>query len=323
MKDLILITAYCPDFKKIKMLQSLLINLSNFRDDYDIMITSHSKLDSTTQEYCDYYFYNKNNNLLTDFEYLQNGFFIPYNNYKIWSTYILGVNTLLAIYDLMIPSLKVAKTLGYNKIHYLEYDTELTSVDELKQNSKDLEYNDYVIYQGKNTHKLVGAFMSFNIYNIIDEWENYSENKWKNLFKSIYPKVPEDITFNLISKQRKVIIKNFDELYKNGIKTCLIQGTKLNWCFPFFDHEDYMVKFLCRNQNEDVFNMSVIVNNDKLIKFNNVDKNEWSIKTLDSIEKVESIIVLKNNKHFYNIDFNKSPNFKDNFLRLNYVNKDE
>lgn len=123
MKDLILITAYCPDFKKIKMLQTLLINLSNFRDDYDIMITSHSKLDSTTQEYCDYYFSNKNNNLLTDIEYLQNGFFIPHNNYKIWSTYILGVNTLLAIYDLMIPSLKVAKTLGYNKMD--EFNLEL------------------------------------------------------------------------------------------------------------------------------------------------------------------------------------------------------
>ena len=61
MKDIILITAYCPKIEQKEILIKLLQNLNTIRDKYDIMITSHTILDSYFLEYCDYFYFDKKN----------------------------------------------------------------------------------------------------------------------------------------------------------------------------------------------------------------------------------------------------------------------
>ena len=103
-KDLILITAYCPNKEKKEILFDFLKQLQKFRDKYDILVSSHTPLDTHFFDYFDYFYYDKNNVILTDIEYRQNGWFSPFDDYVIWSTYLGGGNTIKAILDLIIPS---------------------------------------------------------------------------------------------------------------------------------------------------------------------------------------------------------------------------
>ena len=110
-KDLILITAYCPNKEKKEILFDFLKQLQKFRDKYDVLVSSHTPLDIHFFDYFDYFYYDRNNVILTDLEYRQNGFFCPFDNYVIWSSYIGSGNTIKAILDLLIPSIAISEKL--------------------------------------------------------------------------------------------------------------------------------------------------------------------------------------------------------------------
>ena len=97
------------------------------------------------------FYYDKNNHILTDIEYRQNGWFSPFHDYVIWSSYLSSGNTIKAILDLLVPSIALAKNLKYEKIHYFEYDTKISDDKELVENSKLLDEYDYVVYNDKDT----------------------------------------------------------------------------------------------------------------------------------------------------------------------------
>jgi hypothetical protein len=84
-KELILIPSYCPDKKRKEIFFAFLKQLQNFRDKYDILVASHTPLDTHFFDYFDYFYYDKNNVILTNIEYRQNGFFCPFDNYVILS----------------------------------------------------------------------------------------------------------------------------------------------------------------------------------------------------------------------------------------------
>ena len=65
MKDLILITSYCPDSEKKEMLFEFLKSLQKFRNEYDIFLSSHLPIDNFYFNYVDYFYYDnfKQNNV--------------------------------------------------------------------------------------------------------------------------------------------------------------------------------------------------------------------------------------------------------------------
>lgn len=317
-KELILILAYCNTKEKKKTLFEFLDSLQKFRNDYDILVSSHSPLDTFYFEYFDYYFYDKNNIILTDIEYRQNVWFLPFDNYVIWSSYIDVGNTLKAIWDITIPSISIAKTMDYEKIHMFEYDTKVINDNELKDNSRILNEYDYVIYGSEDTHKLVGSFISYNVKNIITEWEKIDETNLKNLFYNKYPKVPENVTYELIKTQKKFYKKNFNDLKNNGIILNKITGNPVSWDVPFFDPKDNKLKFLSKNTGNSKYDVKVIIN-DNLINVGEINPNSWKIIDLmDNFYDVKSVIVFRDNSKILEIDFN-SDGFKDKFVYYNSV----
>ena len=98
-KELILVLTYCPNKERKEILFNFLKQLQKFRKSYDILVASHTPLDNNFFEYFDYFYYDKNNHILTDIEYRQNGWFSPFNNYVIWSSYLSSGNTIKAILD--------------------------------------------------------------------------------------------------------------------------------------------------------------------------------------------------------------------------------
>ena len=128
MKDLILITAYCPDDYR----ENLLRNLVAFLEDkpFDVMIVSHTTIPLDIQKKVNIVLYDKKNEILTDWDMLNQPWFNPMNDRRIQSSFLSKKNTHLAIWRMMILGFSTAKNLGYTKLHHIEYDCEINSMDE-------------------------------------------------------------------------------------------------------------------------------------------------------------------------------------------------
>ena len=68
MKDLITIFNYSPDDRRKKILHDLILDLQDLKEDFDILVVSHSPISDITLDLIDYFYYDKNNELLTDFD---------------------------------------------------------------------------------------------------------------------------------------------------------------------------------------------------------------------------------------------------------------
>lgn len=315
-KELILIISYCPDKKRKEILFDFLKQLQKFRDSYDILVSSHTPLDVNFFDYFDYFYYDKNNIILTDIEYRQNGWFSPFDDYVIWSSYLGTGNTIKAILDLLIPSISLAKNLKYEKIHYFEYDTKISNNKELVENSELLNEYDYVIYNGVGTHLIAGGFFSFKTDFVVDEWKENNENTLRNSYFGVYPKAPESILYNQIKKQRKFIEKSYHNLKSNGIESNGVHQNYSNWNVPFFDPKDLKLKFISYNETNFDYDIKVIVN-EKLYNIGVMEPTSWKIvNLLDDFYDVEHIMVLKNNEKILDLKF-EDLEFKNKFIYYN------
>ena len=70
MKDLIVVTSYCPDEFRESILRNLIISLKQFRDKFDVMVVSHTPIPKDVQQNIDYYLYDSKNEILTDWDLL-------------------------------------------------------------------------------------------------------------------------------------------------------------------------------------------------------------------------------------------------------------
>jgi len=315
-KELILIVAYCPNKERKEILFDFLKQLQMFRCSYDILVASHTPLDVNFFEYFDYFYYDKNNIILTDIEYRQNGWFSPFDDYVIWSSYLGIGNTIKAILDLLVPSIALAKNLKYEKIHFFEYDTKISDDKELVENSELLDEYDYVIYNGESTHTIAGGFLSFKTDFVVDEWKENNEKTLMDSYFGVYPKAPEGILYNQIKKQRKFIEKNYYNLKINGIEVNTVHQNYSNWNVPFFDPNDLKLKFVSYNKTNEDYNIKIIVN-ETLYNVGIVEPTSWKIiNLLDNFYDVEHIIVLKNNEKIFDLKF-QDLEFKNKFKYYN------
>jgi len=183
MKELILIGAHCPDDEREKLLDECVNVLQRCRNQYDILICSHTEIPSYISQKVDYVFYDKNNDLITDMKYLNQPWFSPVDGMTILSTYIGQNSTYLAVYRLVIAGLGFAKMFNYKKVHYVEYDTIMNDLSELYDNSKLLDEFDNVVFQKEqrnyeeNIAWPMGNFMSFKVDSINELFTSYDKEK--------------------------------------------------------------------------------------------------------------------------------------------------
>jgi len=314
-KDLILILAYCPTPEKKEVLYSFLVSIQKFRNNYDILVSSHSPLDPWFFSYFDYFYFDKNNELLTDIEYRQNGWFRPWDNYVIWSNYIEVGNTLWTILNMLVPSLSISRTLGYDKIHYFEYDTVLKDDLELRENSNLLEEYNYVIYGNETTHKLVGAFLSFRSDGIIESWKKLDLEIMKSLFYDKYPKVPENIIFDEINLKGSYIKKDPNLLEERGVILNKVRGNPYSWNVPFYDGDNNRLKFVSKNNTQDSYKIRVIAN-DVLYNLGEISPNSWKIVDLVDFGDIKKLIVFKDDLKTLDLDF-EDDDYKNRFIKYN------
>jgi hypothetical protein len=314
MKDLILVTAYCPDDRRENILRNLVTSLEKHKNMFEVMVVSHTPIPVDIQKKVEFCFYDKKNEILTDWDLLNKPWFMPNGDRRIQSSFLSKTNTHLAIWRLMILGFSNAKNLGFSKVHHIEYDCEINEISEFLDNSRLLNENNTVVYmdtQDRVSPVMFGSFQSYFVPKIHDMLIRLDEEKIKDLIRNANPKSPEGLLFKLIEESGSVIVKNTSILKEKGNNFGVINSQAISknpWSLPYYDFLTEKVDFIVWNTtNEDGLDYKIIVNDNQIVHLPKICYNCWNIRYLGQIEEINSIIVLENN------------NIRDTF----YFNSDE
>lgn len=329
MKDLILVGAYCPDNEREELLNNLIIQLQPLRENFDILICSHTIIPEYITKKVDYVFYDKNNNLIYETKYLNQPWFSPFDGMTILSTYIGDGSTYLSVYRILISGLSIAKTFGYEKVHYIEYDTDFCDLDEIYLHSNLLDEYDWISIQKEeknyeeNLSWPIGNFYSFNMNVICDALTTYDESRLLDILQKSNSKTNEKITLDFVkSYTDKILIRDFNsdisKLNKYGLSKQTDRESLNYWCVPFYDTRKKIVSVVVwNNKDTNPIDVNFIINNNHLLYFGNIQKYEWSIKDIGLIEDINSILIIVNGRVKNKIIIND--NNREDFKNTNYT----
>jgi hypothetical protein len=216
----------------------------------------------------------------------------------------------------------------YKKVHYIEYDTIMNDLSELYDNSKLLDEYDNVVIQKEqrnfeeNIAWPMGNFMSFKVDSINELLTSYDKEKLLDILFNSTSKTNEKITNDIMKMNGNTIhIKDYEEVKLKDIQFALSNNTSKEtmnyWTVPFYDtKEDKVSVIVWNNKDDKPINVNFIINNDKIITFNNVDKFQWRIGEIGKINEINSILILVNNKIKTNIELTEEN--REWFKNTNY-----
>lgn len=329
MKDLILIGAYCPDDEREGFLSKLVDQLQEVKKDFDILICSHLVVPEYISKKVDYVFYDKNNDLIYETKYLNQPWFSPVNGMTILSTLIGESSTYLAVYRILISGLGIGKIFGYDKVHYVEYDTDFRDTNELYLHSKLLNDYDWVSIKKEernfedNLSWPMGNFCSFKINSVDDIFLNYNRDVLLDILEKSENKTNEKITNDVMtSKGNKVYVRDFDnEISKEntfGLSKLTSRDSLAYWTVPYYDSKnDSICVVAWNNKDDNPIDVTFIINNQNIIRFENLNKFEWSLREVGKIDDISTITTIVNGKVKNNIKF--TDEYKNLFKKTNYA----
>jgi len=323
MKDLILITAYCPDDYREDVLRNLVNSLDN--ESFDLMVISHTPIPLDIQKKVDIIFYDKKNEILTDWDLINQPWFSPGNDKKIQSGLLSKKNTHLAIWRMLILGFSTAKNLGYNKVHHIEYDCEINNMNELIDNSAQLNDYNSIVYIDKQPNIspiLFGSFQSYFLPNIPEKLINLDEEWIKQSIRNASSKSPELMLQKLLEEKGKVLYKDRNDLEKNGNKFGIVDGQIENnfipWGVPFYDRSTNEVGFIVWNtQNKNGVKHQIIINSNQIHNTISTSFNNWRMEFLGNLDSIESLLIIENNKIRDNISL-KTQEDKETFKKMSF-----
>ena len=312
-KELISIGAHCPDSDTKNLLLTCLKSLQSIRDKYDILVVTHIPLENYIYDYVDYVFFDKNNDMIYDLEYLNLPWFAPTETQKITSPYITASNTYLAAYRLFIANFGIAKTMGYSKIHWLEYDSEIADTEFFKINSQHLNTHVAVQYTENNSHNYLqwgyGCVQSINIEKLNSTFLTYNKKHLLQLLSNTPNKTCESIT-------EDIYLIDGEKIYKENLNVLLDKGNKFNlskslpknemdnWVVPYYNKYNNTLEGIgWNNRFSTPINANFIINNTKIVDYNQIPLNSWEIKPLGNMDEINTIHIIFNDQIKLKIDF--------------------
>ena len=332
-KDLILITAHCPNQEKRKILHDLVMGLQPARKDFDLMVVSHTPITFDVQESVDWAIYDRDNELLTEWKYQNQPWFKP-DSRTIHSIFFGSGNTYVALHKQLITGYSLARSFGYEKIHCIEYDALYLDFTEFYDNSKILEEYDSVLYTTENGYGEInidwglGCFHSAKIKSLPERAFYYDSEVMKKEIEESLVKTTEKRTQDLYGENgNKIFFKDHSLLTRNGNMIRLVNfhagDLDMQWAVPYYDPTTDTIDFVAWNDSSDSpANVCVIVNNKELFSFQQLGRYQYHIEKLGNPEEIKEITILINNKmkcHFELIDENLLDFKLNNFAKYEQI----
>jgi hypothetical protein len=304
-KDLIMISSFCNTKEKEDTLRNLVLQISNHKDKFDLMIVSHTVVPDDISDKCDFVFFDKKNELLYDWNLRCTPWFDPDNQRPIMSIFTGFFNTHLAIWRMLILGNSIAKNAGYNKVHHIEYDSSILNFSELYDNSNLLNTHDCVTYtKSKDTVDdiLFGTYQSYRLDTLSEQLLVLDEENLKTKIRDSISKSPEEMLYEVLHSGKKGVIKKKDLLDKDGnqfgLTTNKLSNNHTAWCLPYYDRLTKKLSFVVWNSEEDrgPINIQLIYNDDRVINFNNIKHLHWVVNDIDDFDNAKKLIVILNGK---------------------------
>jgi GR25 family glycosyltransferase involved in LPS biosynthesis len=252
-KDLIVITAHINNDEKAQILDNLVNNLTNMS--YDILLTSHHPIPEYITKKVKYVVIDDKNELLYRDDYEKYNIFLQlynvnsnrklikvplYNHgYAVWTLWKNAINHILY--------------LDYNKIHIVDYDTDISDHEYLKRHSELLLSNDLVTYKSNDFYtdeRYVTSLFSFNMDSAADVFNHYvtMDSYFKNEFNT---SLLEDVFYKLLMKKNKrVHAFDVQEINSFNTKVNLIVGD--NSTTNELSTDKYILNLYTHNEQHDI-----------------------------------------------------------------------
>ena len=314
-KDLILILNYSPDNKRQELLRTLVNDINN--NEFDIMIVTHSFVPQDISDKVDYIIYEKENLLLTDIKSKYKMVFTN-GNFTVNTTECKKYNHGFTCLRLLLLGLKNAKNLDYEKVHFFEYDSEIKSDIEIKDNSNLLDIHPIIWYKWGHFPYPTSP-LSYNLLKISDSWFNISKEKLMNFFNGDMSNAAEQYHMSLINKSDNVLVKDMKLLETIGVKIQLNSDiTEYQWVVPVYDNNTKkMVLFSWGKDEINPMEIKLIVNDSIILNYT-VKPEFWIIRDIGDIDNIQNIIIIVNNVIRNSIDFSKID--KKYYISKNTIN---
>lgn len=316
MKEVVLVTAYTPDEERLRLLINLIIFLTE--NNKDVILVTHS---TNTPEYiikkCKYYLYSSENKLIDSPEvrffsnrYLSELFF----GSKLVSGYR---NTALAIYNMLYLGTSIAKNLGYEILHYVEYDLSLENLNLFNHTAGIIKSGYDVAYVSTGEEDLFGGFFTIDTKSFDFSELSYDENKLEEKLKKYL--VVERMTKDYFFFGKKLYHIDYDYLAELGCNYTKYEHVKKDnpFVFPVF-YQDY-IQIVHDNQNISDEKLIVILNDNQIFT-NCTNPGSFTLFPIGKIEEVKKITIMINDKivKIYETD---TPEKIDYIIQNSFVGK--
>lgn len=303
MKDLILITAYCPDDRREAILRMLVDSLQKHQDKFDVMISSHTAVPVDIQKKVNISLFDKKNEILTDPDLLNQPWFSPGDNGRIMSAFLSDGNTHLAILRLLISGFVMARNFGYDKVHHVEYDCIVEDVSEFLDNSEKLDEFDSVVYMSRQENVddvLFGSCQSYRISKLPTILRDLDETAVKTMIRCSLSKSPEAMMLKIL-QEGTVLIKDRSTLESNGNSFGTVDSQSsqnmIPWAVPFYDTRTDRIGFVVwNNETNSGKTHQLIINDSQIINVDTTHSGSWRLTDIGSITDVQKILVIENDK---------------------------
>lgn len=319
MKDLITVFTYCPDNERKKVLQELLGKIQKLRDKFDILVVSHSPISEISYDDIDYFYYDKNNTLLYDFD-LNNNFWFKTNKFNLNSTTVYPKSTHLAIYSLLYYTFNFANYKGYKKVHCIEYDINLVDDNLIVDVNNSLDEYDTVMFQAENKW-IYGTYFAFTMNNFPEDYFKYNEETILKTLRDSDSRMTENITpIILQANNRTILLESISKLDPTEVfqKIDNHNNNELNWCVPVCNVKTNELYLFTLNKEDKQFNIDVLYG-EKHVHLKSKNKNVWNLTLLENIDNVSELKILINGrikKEIFITDENKETFKKYNFIHF-------
>lgn len=310
MKDLIIVSSYCDTKQKEDILRNL-VNQCYKENSFDLMVVSHTTIPDDISRKTTLSLYDSKNELLYDWDLRSKPWFNPNNKREIQSIFTGFSNSHLAIWRMIILGNSVAKNLGYEKVHHIEYDCDIKDFTEIHNNSKLLDTYDCVTYAkviDTIDDILFGTYQAYRLDTLHNDLLILDEEKIKSQIRASNTKSPEGMLFDLLHTNKKGFVKNKSLLdINNNFGLSHTQNTHTAWCLPYYDRLTNKLSFIIWNVEEPSrdINVQLIYNEDKVITFGEIKHSHWVVKDIDDFDNAKKLTVILNGKIRNEYDFIK------------------
>jgi hypothetical protein len=300
MRDLILITAHIPDKKREDLLRNMINKLVG--SDYDIMICTHTPIPIDICNNVDYVIYEKRNEILTEVKFKYSLFYTT-NDFIVESTEVSPFNHCLAILSSLKLGLKISKDMGYQKVHYFEYDTVFENLNEIEENSKLLDNFSTVYYKTQIIPGYPNSPISFNLEKIDTKWFQFDYNNLYKELETISTKLVEEHEYILLENIGNNYVKNELDLSSFGVLKGLNSiNNDYAWNIICVDHKNTLL-FFGDNPTVEVNKIQIIVNNQLFYNLE-IIPNHWSSIELINYDEINYVMIIVNGVIRSQYDFN-------------------